>query len=178
MIKTNISDTDLKSQFFFSIRHMLRYEYASTVDITNNIDITIGNEVSRNPRKRKITSSIFDNMYGNLDNPEEKKEAKDEFLQYLDEQRPNLEDDQILGWWKLNKQKYPQLSKMAVDYLSIPATSASVERLFSAGKNMVTDKRNRLSISSMQAVMSLKSWWNSVFEERYEEQLAKSYNRD
>jgi len=47
---------------------------------------------------------------------------------------------------------------MALDILSIPAMSAGVERLFSQCKIMLTNKRNRLQIDSLQAVECLKSW--------------------
>ena len=53
---------------------------------------------------------------------------------------------------------YPHLSSMALDILSIPAMSAGVERLFSQCKIMLTDRRNRLQIDSLQAVECIKSW--------------------
>ncbi|CAB5384577.1 unnamed protein product [Rhizophagus irregularis] len=34
----------------------------------------------------------------------------------------------VLAWWKVQEANYPNLSKMALDYLAIPATSAPVER--------------------------------------------------
>ena len=45
------------------------------------------------------------------------------------------ETDDVLMWWKFNSKKYPNLSRMARDYLAIPGTSASSERLFSSGKD-------------------------------------------
>ena len=47
---------------------------------------------------------------------------------------------------------------MARDYLAIPATSASSERLFSSGKHLITDSRNRLNQETIQACECLKSW--------------------
>jgi hypothetical protein len=46
-----------------------------------------------------------------------------------------------LKWWKQNEKSYPNLSKMAKDYLAIPGTSASCERLFSSGRQTITDFR-------------------------------------
>jgi hypothetical protein len=68
----------------------------------------------------------------------------------------------ILLWWKVNSKKYPNLSRMARDYLAIPGTSASSERLFSSGKLMITDTRSRLSASTIQACQCLKSWYKST----------------
>ena len=64
----------------------------------------------------------------------------------------------VLMWWKSNSVKYPNLSRMARDYLTIPGTSASSERLFSSGKELITDKRNLLSPDTIQACQCLKSW--------------------
>ena len=42
----------------------------------------------------------------------------------------------VLEWWPQNKDKFPHIAKMAQQFLSILATSASSERLFSqAGAN-------------------------------------------
>jgi hypothetical protein len=61
-------------------------------------------------------------------------------------------------FWKSQQQMYPHLSSMALDILSIPAMSAGVERQFSQSKIMLTARRNRLHIDSLQAVECLKSW--------------------
>jgi hypothetical protein len=47
---------------------------------------------------------------------------------------------------------------MARDYLAIPGTSASSERLFSSGKNLITKNRNSLQEDTIQAHECLKSW--------------------
>ncbi len=63
-------------------------------------------------------------------------------------------------WWlKPTQQKnYPNLSKMALDILLIPAMSADPERLFSSAKITVSDRRNRLGIYTLEALECLKSW--------------------
>ena len=66
--------------------------------------------------------------------------------------------EDVLSWWKAHSKTYPHLSKMARDYLSIPATSTSSERLFSSGKHLITDSRNLLSAETIQACQCLKSW--------------------
>lgn len=72
------------------------------------------------------------------------------------------QNQDILLWWKANSKKYPNLSRMARDYLAIPGTSASSERLFSSGKLMISDTRNSLSASTIQACQCLKSWYKST----------------
>ncbi|EXX56617.1 hypothetical protein RirG_214540 [Rhizophagus irregularis DAOM 197198w] len=50
---------------------------------------------------------------------------------------------------------------MARDYLSIPATSAPVERIFSGGTDLVVQKRCSLKKSTIRETMCLKGWWKS-----------------
>jgi hypothetical protein len=41
-------------------------------------------------------------------------------------------DDPILDWWKVKERKWPALAKMVKQYFAAPASSAGVERIFSA----------------------------------------------
>ena len=67
------------------------------------------------------------------------------------------EDINSLEWWKDNQFKLLNLSRMARDYLGIPATSVPSEEIFSLGKNLITDKRNRLAEKTIRVCMCLKS---------------------
>lgn len=73
---------------------------------------------------------------------------------------PHHDFDDVRTWWLLPEQQrdYPNLSKMALDILSIPAMSASVERLFSSSNITVSDRRNRLKADTIEMIESLKSW--------------------
>ena len=62
---------------------------------------------------------------------------------YLSSRPENLKGMTILKWWYANSESYPILSMMARDYLSVPATSASSERIFSGGVDLVTPNRCR-----------------------------------
>ncbi|KIM60353.1 hypothetical protein SCLCIDRAFT_124557, partial [Scleroderma citrinum Foug A] len=53
---------------------------------------------------------------------------------------------------------YPCLSRMALNYLTIPATSINIERLFSKGRILLPHLRNRLSSQSIRALLCLGSW--------------------
>ena len=82
-----------------------------------------------------------------------------EFRKYIMEEVMKLKKgSDVLMWWKSNSRKYPNLSRMARDYLAIPGTSASSERIFSSGKELISDRRNSLSPDTIQACQCLKSW--------------------
>jgi hAT family C-terminal dimerisation region len=63
----------------------------------------------------------------------------------------------VLGWWKQNQTVYPNLSRMAGDFLSIPATSVPSERLFSDAGQLITNRRNCLNGDVIQACICLDS---------------------
>ena len=50
----------------------------------------------------------------------------------------------VLDWWKHHRNVLPILGHMARAVLAVPASSASSERVFSTGSNVVTKKRTRL----------------------------------
>ncbi|CAB4437317.1 unnamed protein product [Rhizophagus irregularis] len=54
----------------------------------------------------------------------------DELEAYLNEPPANFDMD-ILAFWKVHENKFPNLSKVARDFLAIPGTSVSVEQVFS-----------------------------------------------
>ncbi|XP_006455328.1 hypothetical protein AGABI2DRAFT_56796, partial [Agaricus bisporus var. bisporus H97] len=58
---------------------------------------------------------------------------------------------------------FPRLSRMAIDYLTIPATAVKVERIFSEGRSLLSHSRNRLTPESTRASMCLGEWSMSGF---------------
>jgi hypothetical protein len=82
----------------------------------------------------------------------------DECKQYCAAPIINI-DDAIAWWLEPTQQKtFPNLSKMHLDYLSIPAMSAEPERLFSSAKVTISDRRSRLGSDVIEALECLRSW--------------------
>ncbi|KIL55688.1 hypothetical protein M378DRAFT_90563, partial [Amanita muscaria Koide BX008] len=63
-----------------------------------------------------------------------------------------------IAWWHGRRSVYPRLSRMALDYLTIPATSVDVERLFSWGRILLSHLRNRMSAQTSRALLCLGNW--------------------
>ena len=80
----------------------------------------------------------------------------DEYSRYIKERVEWVEDP--IAWWLLQKHRYPNLSQMALDILSIPCMSADVERLFSSCGLTLEDRRNRMGPELLEALECLKSW--------------------
>jgi len=53
-------------------------------------------------------------------------------------------DANPLHWWKMNEARFPGVARLAKKYLSVQATSAPSERVFSNVGNILTKKRSRL----------------------------------
>ncbi|KAF5317480.1 hypothetical protein D9758_019086 [Tetrapyrgos nigripes] len=82
--------------------------------------------------------------------------VRDELADYLAMPLENVKDP--LMWWWEKRTVFPILSQMALDYHSIPATSTSVERVFSFGRQLLVFTRNRLSALSLRRFLCLGSW--------------------
>jgi hypothetical protein len=75
---------------------------------------------------------------------------------YLSQPVENVADP--LKWWLTHSHTFPTLSQMALDYLSIPATSTAVERVFSQGRHLLSHTRNRMKGKTLCAHLCLGSW--------------------
>ncbi|KAL9673447.1 hypothetical protein QQ045_029705 [Rhodiola kirilowii] len=76
----------------------------------------------------------------------------------------------ILGWWKANSSMYPILYVMAMDILSVPASTVA-SAAFSAGGRVVSEKRTSLSSNTIEALICLKDW--SLAKDRMQEAVAE-----
>jgi len=85
--------------------------------------------------------------------------AEDEFKRYDAEKQDTK--CHPLEWWKVNESKFPRVAALAREYLAAPATSATVERLFSSVGLVKTDDRPRLKDSTLVDIMWVKE---NVFE--------------
>jgi hypothetical protein len=65
-------------------------------------------------------------------------------------------DVDILSWWKSHENVLPLLAKLAKKVLTIPASSAKSERVFSCGGNFVTPKRNKLGSQKVEELILMK----------------------
>ncbi|KAK7192235.1 transposase-like protein [Paraphaeosphaeria sporulosa] len=62
-------------------------------------------------------------------------------------------------WWVDVGQKcYPVVYKMAMDHLSVPATSCDCEQCFSSARRTITCDRNQLSPAVVEALQLQKNW--------------------
>lgn len=72
--------------------------------------------------------------------------------------KKGLTNGAVIDWWRVYAEQFPRLSRMAVDVLSIPTSSAEIERVFSLSKLVITSQRHRMALSTLEAIICLKAW--------------------
>ena len=82
--------------------------------------------------------------------------SQKELDNYLAEPLLHRKDDP-LEWWKLQKNNFPNMYKIMLRTLCIPASSVPCERVFSKAGDIETAKRNRLSANKVSKILFIKN---------------------
>ncbi|MBW0466960.1 hypothetical protein O181_006675 [Austropuccinia psidii MF-1] len=87
----------------------------------------------------------------------------DEVTSYLQNTHPMTKGEHILDYWnhQIISGNFPNLGKVALRYLSIPASSASVERVFSHSGRLKCLTRASLGSRTIAHLTCLKEWLNN-----------------
>lgn len=107
----------------------------------------------------------FDSMMRIVDILPTEKSELDVYL----EERVFFHDEEIdppfdaLGWWREHTLKFPILSKMACDILSIPITTVASESAFSAGGRVIEPHRASLGTDTVQVLLCGADWYRAFY---------------
>ncbi|XP_020599519.1 zinc finger BED domain-containing protein RICESLEEPER 3-like, partial [Phalaenopsis equestris] len=131
------------------------------------VECNVSNEGFSSTIDHASSSSHFDAMFGFQDfvvASGSVEPSKPDLQVYLEEGLfvGSNENFDVLDWWKMNTLKYPQLSIMARDILSIPITTVASESAFSAGGRVLDDYRSSLSTKTVNALICASSWIRST----------------
>lgn len=101
----------------------------------------------------------YDGFYAFItQNAGERKSALDVYLAEPPMDYSTFPKLDVLKYWKNNKSRFKELSRMAFDVLCIPITTVSSESSFSAGSRVLTRYRSRLLPSNVQALICTRNW--------------------
>ncbi|GJU61935.1 zinc finger BED domain-containing protein RICESLEEPER 2 [Tanacetum coccineum] len=115
--------------------------------------------VKKVEKDMRVLFAMYKEKYGlNVSNKVRNKLSggEDELTKYLKESRLELEDDEdfdILNWWKLNSPRFPIVSRMAKDILSIQVSTVASESAFSASGRILDPYRNALAPNIVEALI-------------------------
>ena len=103
--------------------------------------------------KKSAVSSLASFLGDEITNIDNTGEDVNEFQLYLETKITEFVD--VMDWWKLNKNSFPKLARLARRYLSIQATSVPSERLFSAAGQTISKRRSALSSDTADKLLFL-----------------------
>ena len=83
-------------------------------------------------------------------------------------------DADPLVWWKLHQDDFPSLSKLALKYLCIHATSVSSEMIFSVSGLVVNRLRARLSPERVDMLIFLRETFITVIVTKTKRLIARA----
>ncbi|KAJ0477257.1 putative transcription factor/ chromatin remodeling BED-type(Zn) family [Helianthus annuus] len=102
---------------------------------------------------------------------------KSQLDMYLEEPELNYKEElDVLQYWKENQRRYPQLSLMARDILSIPIITFASKSSFSFGGRVLSKYRSSLPSSNVEALLCTRDWLFDLEDENendIEERLAE-----
>ncbi|KAH0749059.1 hypothetical protein KY290_028291 [Solanum tuberosum] len=133
------------------------YNYSSIETFANNIgdDTNMMGEVD----------DILHSQWEKHLEDEENIGKKSELDQYLMDNVEKPKDFNILTWWKASSNRYPTISKMARDVLSIPVSTVASESAFSTGGRILDSYRSSLSPKTVEALIFTQQWIRSPSKE-------------
>ena len=109
------------------------------------------------PQEKEL--DVFDQIAQNL-KKYTRPASQDEFQDYCNGEPYDIGKMTALEWWCLDQQRkrWPRLSYMALDILSIPAMSDEPERVFSGARRTVSWDRAQMSAETLEKRECLKHW--------------------
>jgi hypothetical protein len=89
--------------------------------------------------------------------------SEDEYQDYINQAPYDIGKLTALAWWSQEPQRkrWPRLSLMALDILSIPAMSDEAERVFSGARRTISWDRAQMEPPTIEKVECLKHWKRS-----------------
>ena len=129
------------------------------MDNTPDVVALINNDIVKLDALQSKFLSLIENPLNNII-------ITDELTNYFNTPTPFESDEtfDILKWWRNNVKTYPTLSRMAQDFLAIPATSVPSESAMSTAGRVIDDYRSSLSPKTVKMLMTGQSWMKARME--------------
>jgi hypothetical protein len=124
---------------------------------TNDESDDSTNTVQARPTKRSRKEAKETTDFSQYYDSSSEEEEEDEVDQYLKLKAPKDKNLDLLQWWSDHKSEYPALAVLCAYYLSIPASSASSEREFSATGQTINERRTNLNPETIDSILILHS---------------------
>lgn len=87
--------------------------------------------------------------------------VEDEYTQWRSEpctEKGSSAAQNPIKYWLGMRDRYPNLSRLALDVLSIPASSCECERMFSELGDLLEPRRRKISPTQLAAIQCVRRW--------------------
>ncbi|CAE6471302.1 unnamed protein product, partial [Rhizoctonia solani] len=111
---------------------------------------------SKYPKSSKLTHTWDNELYSDM--PSFVEHFDRELQAYYSGSYPCPNGMSTLNWWEIYHTNFPTVGHMARDFLCIPASSVSVERLFSTCKLTMSDVRSSMSFETARRRICCQNW--------------------
>ncbi|KAK1381887.1 hypothetical protein POM88_019622 [Heracleum sosnowskyi] len=112
-------------------------------------------------RETSATTSMAPKFLEQM-NKNDQHENKSDLCKYLSDTLVKEADPfDILNWWKTNSSKYPVLSEMARNVLSVPVSTVASESAFSTRGRILDSYRSSLRPKTVEALVCAQNWLRS-----------------
>nr|XP_016470655.1 PREDICTED: zinc finger BED domain-containing protein RICESLEEPER 2-like [Nicotiana tabacum] len=92
-------------------------------------------------------------------------ENKSKLEKYLVDDLEKTNDLNILAWWEVSSPRYPNVSRITRDVLSILISTVASESAFSTGGRILDSYRSSLSPKTVEALICTQQWLRSTYKE-------------
>jgi hypothetical protein len=120
------------------------------------------------PSVKPAMSSFDEAIDSILDGDDVAIEAEDEYESWLKEPmwtaQQHKEGLTAVQYWQQLKPKYPNLSQLALDVLTIPASSADCERVFTGTGDILEPQRRKMGSQLLAALVCTQRWIRAGFK--------------
>ncbi len=127
-----------------------------TLSIDNNERKTKQNK--RANRDEITVDDVLKEFITNENSSTDDDDQYDEVVEYMRSKVNYQKGENILSWWKKHSCIYPQLSRLALPLLSIPASLTTSERVFSETGRILEARRQQLSPESLDSLVFLRNF--------------------
>nr|GMD23841.1 zinc finger BED domain-containing protein RICESLEEPER 2-like [Ipomoea batatas] len=138
-----------------AIKHNLPYSFVEYRRVREMLSIC-------NPDVKEYTrNTAMNDEYTDFSSENASVIKKSDLDTYLEEGKLDTKSNMHLGvlqYWKEHQARFPCLSKMACDILSIPITTVASESSFSIGSRVLTKYRCSLLSENVQALICTRNW--------------------
>lgn len=113
------------------------------------------------PKRRKFFDPFDHNDRRKQPQQQNRRISGDEYESWCANDGEHIETRDPVAYWHERRHRYPRLSRMALDFLTVQAMSAECERLFSASGRMISPQRTLLDAQIVSMCQVLRSWYRA-----------------